>query len=58
MANNPIPFNPATMRVVDLLKCAESLQTLFTMVERDRDDAAIAGAVRQARDYLLQQVAK
>lgn len=55
MANNPIPFNPVTMEVRQLLTCAETLRTLFDQVERKASDEAIVAYLEQARDFMLQQ---
>lgn len=53
---NPIPFNPATMTASQLFECAETLRTLFNMVERDASAEQLEGYVLQARDFMAEKL--
>lgn len=54
---NPIPFNPMTMRADHLGEAAEHLRTLFELRERGASEAEIAAAVDDARSALIRKVA-
>jgi hypothetical protein len=51
---NPIPFNPATMTVSDVLSCAETLSALFNMLDKQSDEQ-IVHSLRSARDYMIRK---
>ena len=50
--NNPIPFNPDTMPLKQVRYCAETLRTLFEMLDRDASPEDIASYLKMSREYI------
>lgn len=50
---NPIAFNPDTMTVSQVKKCAETLRAMFDLIDRDASPDDIAVYLKQSRDYFV-----
>ena len=51
---NPIAFNALTMTVRQLVDCANTLRTLFELLDRDPTDEDVRSYVEQAREHMRQ----
>ena len=49
---NPIAFNPETMTVSQVKQCAETLRSMFDLLENGASEDTIVGYLAQSRDYL------
>ena len=51
---NPVAFNALTMTVRQLVDCANTLRTLFELLDRDPTDEDVRSYVEQAREHMRQ----
>jgi hypothetical protein len=52
MTKNPVAFNALTMTGLQLKECADTLRTLFDLLDREATNDDIKAYVEQARDHL------
>lgn len=50
---NPIAFNPDTMTVSQLKECADTLRTLFTMLDNEHHPMNVIGQLETVREQML-----
>ncbi len=54
---NPLPFNPATLTVSQIIRIVDEVSTLFTVMDRaPGDDERIATAARMVRNAIARQL--